>query len=120
MTRAPRICSQFTSAQDATSSAGPGRAARAAHLDDGNGVTVTKTFVFRRSSSRIGLEYAIDNTSAAPWTAASYARISRIDPDVEQSMFKVESYAFRGPAIYDEARSTASSTSRRRNTRACR
>ena len=35
------------------------------------------------------------------WKAASYARISRTDPEVEHSMFKVESFAYRGPAIFD-------------------
>ena len=70
---------------------------------DGNGVTVAKTFVFHRSSYAIGLEYSVHNTSAAPWAAASYARLSRVDPAIERSMFKVESFAFRGPAIYDPA-----------------
>ena len=68
---------------------------------DGNGVNVTKTFVFKRSYFSIGVEYAIENNSAAPWDAASYAQIFRADPPVERSMFKVESFATRGPAIYD-------------------
>jgi YidC/Oxa1 family membrane protein insertase len=67
---------------------------------DGQGVTVTKTFVFHRSMFSIGLEQAIRNDSAAPWTAAQYARISRVDPKVERSMFHVESYAYRVPAIW--------------------
>jgi YidC/Oxa1 family membrane protein insertase len=68
---------------------------------NGQGVTVAKTFVFRRGMFAIGLEYAIDNKSTAPWSAASYARLSRNDPPVERSMFVVESFASRGPAIYD-------------------
>jgi YidC/Oxa1 family membrane protein insertase len=68
---------------------------------DGAGVTVTKTFVFHRSMFTIGLEYTIDNKSAAPWAAAPYSRIARADPPVERSMFVVESFATRGPAIYD-------------------
>ncbi|HEV7606039.1 MAG TPA: membrane protein insertase YidC [Steroidobacteraceae bacterium] len=68
---------------------------------DGNGVTVTKTFVFTRSMFTIGLEYRIDNGTQAPWQAAPYSRIVRTDPPVERSMFHVESYATRGPAIYD-------------------
>jgi YidC/Oxa1 family membrane protein insertase len=67
---------------------------------DGNGVTVTKTFVFHRSMFAVNLEYAIDNQSDAPWIAHSYARIMRTDPPVERSMFKVESFAFRGPAMW--------------------
>jgi YidC/Oxa1 family membrane protein insertase len=68
---------------------------------DGKGVTVTKTFVFKRSLFAIDLEYRIENSTQAPWEAASYARIVRSDPPVERSMFKVESYANRGPAFYD-------------------
>jgi YidC/Oxa1 family membrane protein insertase len=67
---------------------------------DGNGVTVTKTFVFRRSNFAIGVEYTVDNKSAQAWPVRSYARIVRTDPPVERSMFRVESYAFRGPAVW--------------------
>ena len=67
---------------------------------DGKGVTVTKSFVFHRSMFVIGLEYRIANESATPWQAAMYAQISRTDPAVERSMFKVETFATRGPAIW--------------------
>jgi len=70
---------------------------------DAAGVTVTKTFVFHRNSFVIGVEQSVQNGSAAPWTAASYARIMRVDPKVEHSMFKVESFAYRGPAIFNPA-----------------
>jgi YidC/Oxa1 family membrane protein insertase len=66
-----------------------------------NGVTVTKTFVFHRGSFAIGLEYTVHNASAQAWSAASYMQILRTDPKVERSMFKVESFAYRTPAIYD-------------------
>jgi YidC/Oxa1 family membrane protein insertase len=68
---------------------------------DGQGVTVTKTFLFRRSMFSIGVEYAIDNKSEAPWSGTPYARILRTDPAVERSMFVVESFATRGPAIWN-------------------
>ena len=98
----PTHVASFTSAQDRYQLA-PGQDELRVPLTwtDGNGVTVAKTFVFRRSHYAIGLEYSVHNTSAAPWAAASYSRISRVDPAVEHSMFKVESFAFRGPAIYD-------------------
>jgi YidC/Oxa1 family membrane protein insertase len=67
---------------------------------DGNGITVTKTFVFRRSNFAIGVEYAVDNKSAQPWSVHSYARLVRTDAAVERSMFHVETYAFRGPAVW--------------------
>jgi YidC/Oxa1 family membrane protein insertase len=67
---------------------------------DGQGVTVTKTFVFHRSMFTVGLEYAIDNQGTTPWVTHSYARLVRNDPPIERSMFKVESFASRGPAIW--------------------
>jgi YidC/Oxa1 family membrane protein insertase len=69
--------------------------------DETAGVTVTKTYILRRGSYRIDLEYSVDNRGAAPWRAASYAQILRDDPPVERSMFSVESYAFQGPAYYN-------------------
>jgi YidC/Oxa1 family membrane protein insertase len=66
---------------------------------DGQGVTVTKTFIFKRSMYTVGLEYGIDNQGATPWIVHSYARILRSDPPTERSMFKVDSFAFRGPAV---------------------
>ncbi|MEZ5515286.1 MAG: membrane protein insertase YidC [Steroidobacteraceae bacterium] len=68
---------------------------------DPAGVTVIKTFTFKRGKYRIDLEYTVENRTAAPWGAASYAQLLRFDPPVERSMFDVQSYAFRGPAIYD-------------------
>ncbi len=70
---------------------------------DGNGVTVTKTFTFRRGEYRIDLNYDVENRSAAPWAAAAYAQILRNDPKTERSLITtdVSNYAFHGPAIYD-------------------
>jgi YidC/Oxa1 family membrane protein insertase len=67
---------------------------------DGAGLDVTKTFVFHRSSFHIGLEYVVANTGTQPIAIRSYSRIVRTDPAVERSMFKVESFAFRGPAMW--------------------
>jgi YidC/Oxa1 family membrane protein insertase len=67
---------------------------------DGTGVTVTKTFVFKRSNFAIGLEYGVDNKSAQPWGVSSYTRIVRSDPPAEHSMFRVDSYVYRGPAVW--------------------
>ncbi|MGE0582951.1 MAG: membrane protein insertase YidC [Steroidobacteraceae bacterium] len=68
---------------------------------DGQGVTVTKTFVFRRGRYDIALDYLVQNRGTAPWQAASYAQILRDNVPVERSMFSPDSYAFKGPAYYD-------------------
>ena len=65
------------------------------------GVTVTKTYVFRRGLYSIGLEYNVQNHGDTPWQAASYAQLLRNDPRTKSSMFNVESRAFHGPALDD-------------------
>jgi len=55
---------------------------------DGNGVTVTKTYVFRRGMFAVGIEYSIANQSPGPWVVHSYARIARTDAPVERSRSK--------------------------------
>ncbi len=69
-----------------------------------NGVTVTKTYVFTRGSYGIGLDYAIQNHSAAAWQAAPYAQLYRDDPRTKSSYFNPNSYAYHGPAIWTGAK----------------
>ena len=69
-----------------------------------DGVMVTKTFVLRRGSYRIDVEYSVQNGSAAPWSAASYAQILHDMPPVAHSYFNVDSYSFEGPAIWDSTK----------------
>jgi YidC/Oxa1 family membrane protein insertase len=68
---------------------------------DGQGVTVTKTYVFRRGSYEIGLEYSVANGSAIPWVYAPYSQLLRHNTPIGRSMFNVDTYAFKGPAYYD-------------------
>jgi YidC/Oxa1 family membrane protein insertase len=68
---------------------------------DGNGVTVTKTYTFEPGHYRIGLKYDVDNQSGKELKGASYVQIVRHYEHVERSYFNVETYAYRGPAIYD-------------------
>jgi YidC/Oxa1 family membrane protein insertase len=65
------------------------------------GITVTKTFVFRRGEYRIDLDYDVRNGGATPWAAREYTQILRNDPPTKRSYFNVESYAFHGPALWD-------------------
>jgi len=68
---------------------------------DGNGLTVIKTFVFKRGSYAIGLIYDVHNTGAAPRSLASYLQFLRHWVHPSRSYFDVETYSFKGPAIYD-------------------
>jgi YidC/Oxa1 family membrane protein insertase len=68
---------------------------------DGQGVTVTKTYVFKPGQYAVEVIYDVQNASGADWNAASYVQIARHVYSQSRSMFDVESYAFRGPAVYD-------------------
>jgi YidC/Oxa1 family membrane protein insertase len=72
---------------------------------DGQGVTVTKTFVFKRGQYAIGLDYDVKNDGAASRKLASYAQILRHWEHASRSYFDVETYSFKGPAVYDGTKS---------------
>jgi YidC/Oxa1 family membrane protein insertase len=72
---------------------------------DGNGLTVTKTFVFKRGQYAIGLDYDVKNDGSAPRKLASYAQILRHWEHASRSYFDVETYSFKGPAVYDGTKS---------------
>jgi len=68
---------------------------------DGQGVTVMKTYVFKPGHYDFEVVYDVQNASGADWKAASYVQFVRHMFAQKRSMFDVESYAFRGPAVYD-------------------
>jgi YidC/Oxa1 family membrane protein insertase len=71
---------------------------------DEQGVTVTKTYVFKPGQYAIDIDYDVKNASPTPWKAASYVQFVRHMYSQKRSMFDVESYAYRGPAVYDGKR----------------
>src|SRR6202012_1879904 len=72
---------------------------------DGQGLTVIKTFIFKRGQYGIGLEYDVKNDSASPRKLASYAQFLRHWEHASRSYFDVESYSFKGPAVSDGTKS---------------
>jgi YidC/Oxa1 family membrane protein insertase len=72
---------------------------------DGAGLTVTKTFVFKRGQYAIGLDYDVKNDGSAVRKLASYAQILRHWEHASRSYFDVETYSFKGPAVYDGTKS---------------
>ena len=73
---------------------------------DGQGVTVMKTYVFKPGQYGFDIKYDVQNASDAEWKAASYLQFVRHVYPPDRSMFDVESYSFRGPAIYDGKKSS--------------
>src|SRR5271155_2245707 len=72
---------------------------------DGNGLTVTKTFVFTRGMYSIDLIYDVQNSGATPRKLAPYSQILRHWEHPSRSYFDVETYSFKGPAVYDGSKS---------------
>ena len=60
--------------------------------------------------------YDVDNQSGSDWKAASYVQLVRHYEHVERSYFNVETYAYRGPAIYDGKGVSQARTSKMKTT----
>ena len=69
------------------------------------GLDVTKTFVFKRGQYAIALDYAVKNDGSADRKLAPYAQILRHWEHASRSYFNVETYSFKGPAVYDGSKS---------------
>ncbi len=72
---------------------------------DGQGLLVTKTFVFTRGQYSIALDYDVNNQGSAARKLASYSQFLRHWEHASRSYFDVESYSFKGPAVYDGTKS---------------
>jgi YidC/Oxa1 family membrane protein insertase len=72
---------------------------------DGEGLTVTKTFVFKRGQYSVDLIYDVQNGGATPRKLASYSQFLRHWEHASRSYFDVETYSFKGPAVYDGTKS---------------
>jgi YidC/Oxa1 family membrane protein insertase len=65
------------------------------------GVTVTKTYRFRRGSYAVELEQEVQNDAEAPWMGASYLQLRRLHDPPGRHLMNVESYSFRGPVTFN-------------------
>ena len=67
---------------------------------DGNGIEVTKHFVFHRDSYLIDVVHEIANQSGAAWTARDYAQLQRSEPE---SSSGYTTYTYTGGVYYTPA-----------------
>jgi len=68
---------------------------------DGHGLTATKTFTFKRGSYGIDLEYDVQNDGSTARNLAAYSQFLRHWVKPSRSYFDVETYSFKGPAVFD-------------------
>jgi YidC/Oxa1 family membrane protein insertase len=103
---APSHLATFTAAQTSyTLPAGATELRVPLTWTDDSGLTVTKTFVFKRGLYQIELLYDAHNDSTAPRSLASYAQILRHWEHPSRSYFDVETYSFKGPEVFDGTKS---------------
>jgi YidC/Oxa1 family membrane protein insertase len=70
---------------------------------DNNGLTVTKTFTFKRGSYEIGLSQEINNTSSKAWSGRQYSQLLRLPNTENKGNFLTGGMrAFDGGVIYTE------------------
>mgnify|MGYP006269621247 FL=1 len=101
----PTHLAHFSSAvSEATLTAGQDAITVPLTWTNGAGVTVTKTFTFRRGSYEVGLDYRVENAGTSAWSFASYAQLLRENVPIERSYFKPDSISYKGPAYYDGAK----------------
>ena len=103
---APTHLATWTSAKDSyVMPAGASELSVPMTWTDGKGLNVTKTFVFKRGWYAIGLTYEVRNDSPTARSLASYGQILRHWEHASRSYFDVETYSFKGPAVYDGSKS---------------
>jgi YidC/Oxa1 family membrane protein insertase len=103
---APTHLAQWTSAEKSfVLSAGANELRVPLSWSDGHGLKVTKTFTFKRGAYAIGLAYDVANDSAAPRSLAPYSQFLRHWVHASRSYFDVETYSFKGPAVFDGTKS---------------
>ncbi|MFA6698542.1 MAG: membrane protein insertase YidC [Thiomicrospira sp.] len=64
-----------------------------------NGIHVTKTYVFKRGSYLIDVEYQIENTTAQAWSGSLYSQFVRTAYDPYSSAMM---YTYTGPVYYND------------------
>lgn len=71
------------------------------HWEGASGLTVRKTYTFRRGRFDIGLDIALRNSSDETWRGAGYSQMLRLHRPPDRSFTSVDSYSFTGPVLYD-------------------
>ncbi len=68
----------------------------------GDGITVTKTYRFRRGSYQVEVEQRVANDSDVPWVGSAYRQLQRSQRSEEEgsSFTNPERYSFFGASLY--------------------
>lgn len=72
--------------------------------DDGQGHQLTRTLLFKRGKYAVSMTDTLKNLSTTPWPVAGYVDLLKRWQKNERSMLNPNTYAFRGPAVFDGAK----------------
>jgi YidC/Oxa1 family membrane protein insertase len=67
-----------------------------------NGISIRRTYTFRRGDYVIDVHDEVINQSTAPWQGYVYRQLVRVPPTVASGMMHPESYSFHGVAWYSD------------------
>ena len=69
-----------------------------------NGVTVTRTYTFKRGQYTVQVDDVVTNNGTAPWSGFAYRQLTRVPLQLDsKGPMHPESYSFNGAAWYSDA-----------------
>lgn len=99
---APNHYAKFTAPQsDYELGAGQNKLVVPLTWTDGQGITVTKRFIFERKNFNIHVEQQIDNQSANPWVGSEYLQLTHGEHTSNGNILS-GAQSYTGPAYYNE------------------
>ena len=66
-------------------------------------ISAQKTYVFKRGSYEVDLTLTVTPTAGGSWSGAPYVQMERVHVPVERSYFRIDTYSFKGPVVYNGA-----------------
>src|SRR5262245_663557 len=69
-------------------------------------ISAQKTYTFRRGRYEVDLTMTVTPTAGGSWRGAPYVQMQRVHVPVERSYFRIDTYSFKGPVLYDGDRFT--------------
>jgi YidC/Oxa1 family membrane protein insertase len=69
-------------------------------------ISAQKTYTFRRGRYEVDLTMTVTPTAGGSWRGAPYVQMERVHVPAERSYFRIDTYSFKGPVLYDGERFT--------------
>lgn len=67
-------------------------------------ISAQKTYTFRRGRYEVDLTLTVTPTAGGSWSGAPYVQMEHVNVPVQRSYFRIDTYSFKGPVIYNGER----------------